>query len=206
MEHAIQAVIALLAITNPLGNAPIFFTFTEQATSSERRRDALRACVAVFVILTVAALAGQWILRVFGISFPAFQAAGGLVVSLMGLEMLRGNPSKIQHDHNPAEDQDDPMLIPLAMPLIAGPGAITTVITLSTRGSAWSGITDALIAVVVTTAALFLALVSSSWLAKRLSERADRIFLRFMGLILLAVGAQLLLAGVRSFMTGHMGL
>lgn len=203
MEHLIQAIIALLAIANPLGAAPIFFTLTEDLADAERRRAALHASLAVLIILTSAAVVGQWILEAFGISFAAFQAAGGLVVSLMGLEMLRGSPTRVQHDHNGDDDREDSILVPFAMPLVAGPGAITTVITLTTRYQSWRGISDALVAVAVTTVLLYAALRSSTWLAKRLSSRAHRIFLRFMGLILLAVGAQLLLTGVRSFMASH---
>ncbi len=201
MDHIVQATIALLAIANPIGAAPLFSSFTESLSESEQQQAAVRATIAVFIILTLATLAGHWVLKAFGISIPAFQAAGGLVVLLMGLEMLRGSPTKVQFDNKPEADREDSVLVPFAMPLIAGPGAITTVITLSTRGHVWwTGTLVSLIAIVVTCFVLLLALRSSAWLVERISDRAHRIFLRFMGLILLAVGAQLLLTGIHSFL------
>lgn len=201
MDHIIQATIALLAIANPIGAAPLFSSFTESLSDDEQRQAARRAALAVFIILAIATLTGHWILRAFGISIPAFQAAGGLVVLLMGLEMLRGNPTKVQFDNKPETEREDSVIVPFAMPLIAGPGAITTVITLSTRNpSWWNGMLVSLIAILVTSLVLLLSLHFSSWLVERISARAHRIFLRFMGLILLAIGAQLLLTGVRTFL------
>jgi len=73
----------------------------------------------------------------FRYSLPAFGAAGGLVIVLMGLEMLRGTPTRVQHDDQAEPDRDDPIIIPFAMPLVAGPGAITTVITLTAQHEGW---------------------------------------------------------------------
>jgi multiple antibiotic resistance protein len=137
MNTLLQDAVALLAITNPLGAIPAFLAITERMDSGGRLRAGIRASLAVGIILFVAALAGKPILRAFGISMPAFQAAGGLVILLMGLEMLRGVPTKVQHDEASAESADERVLVPLAMPLVAGPGAITTVITLSARASGW---------------------------------------------------------------------
>lgn len=199
MDDLIRSVIAVLAIANPIGAAPIFLSLTDGATPAERRRAALHATIAVLVILTVAALGGRWVLHTFGISFPAFRAAGGLVILLMGLEMLGGSPTHVQHEQGPAA-ADDAILVPLAMPLIAGPGAITTVITLTTQTGGWRGQANALAAVAVTAAVLYLSLRSAERLAARVSARGQRIFLRFMGLVLVSVGAQLLLTGVRTFL------
>jgi multiple antibiotic resistance protein len=152
----------------------------------------------VFAILALAALGGRGILGTFGISIPAFRAAGGLVILLMGLEMLRGSPTRVQHER--PDESDDAIVIPLAMPLIAGPGAITTVITLTTQSPGWRGQLHALLAVAVTSAVLLVTLLSSNWIGERIAARGQRIFLRFMGLILLSIGAELLLTGVRTFL------
>jgi multiple antibiotic resistance protein len=202
VESLVQAVIAVLAIANPIGAAPVFLTLTENARPAERSRAAVRVSVAVLVILTASALFGRVILGAFGISDAAFRAAGGLVIVLMGLEMLRGSPTRVQHDHQAVEEDDaddDVVIIPLAMPLIAGPGAITTVITLVAQRPGPDGILRALLAVAITTVVLFLTLYFAGWLARMVSPRGQRIFLRFMGLILVSVGAQLLLTGTRAF-------
>lgn len=198
MDDLVRAIIAVLAISNPLGAVPLFLSLTEASQPAERRRAAVRAALAVFLILALAALGGRAILATFGISIPAFRAAGGLVILLMGLEMLRGSPTRVQHEQAP--DADDAIVIPLAMPLIAGPGAITTVITLTTQAPGWRGQMHAFVAVAVTAAVLLGMLLSSNWIGERITARGQRIFLRFMGLILVSIGAELLLTGVRTFL------
>jgi multiple antibiotic resistance protein len=201
VESLVQAVIAVLAIANPIGAVPIFLSLTEELDAGARNRAAARVAVAVLVILTASALFGRVILNTFSITDAAFRAAGGLVIVLMGLEMLRGTPTRVQHDPKPPAEEDDAILVPLAMPLIAGPGAITTVISLVAQRPGPDGIMRALIAVAITTVVLFVTLRWAGVLARVLSARGQRIFLRFMGLILLSIGAQLLLSGTRTFFT-----
>jgi multiple antibiotic resistance protein len=198
VEDLVRATIAVLAIANPLGAVPLFLSLTEYRQGDERRRAAIRAALAVFVILALAALGGRAMLSTFGISIPAFRAAGGLVIMLMGLEMLRGSPTRMQHEQPP--ESDDAIVIPLAMPLIAGPGAITTVITLTTQAPGWRGQLHAFVAVAFTSGVLLVTLLSSNWIGERIAARGQRIFLRFMGLILVSIGAELLLTGVRTFL------
>lgn len=198
MPSFAQEVVALLAITNPLGAVPMFLAITEGLSPGERSRAGLRAAVAVIVILGGAAVAGRAVLAAFGISMPALQAAGGLVVLLMGLEMLHGMATRVQHDAEPQSTHEQ-VLVPLAMPLMAGPGAITTVLTLSSRAAAWSEVVVLLIAVGVVGAAILAALLSANHLSGFIGYRAQRILLRFMGLILAAVGAEVLLEGVYTF-------
>jgi multiple antibiotic resistance protein len=102
-----QEIVALLAITNPLGAVPVFLAITGVMASHDRSRAAMRAAVAVVVILGIVAIAGKTLLATFGISMPALQAAGGLVVLLMGLEMLHGKPTKVQHDEEPESRQNN---------------------------------------------------------------------------------------------------
>jgi len=198
MTSLLQDIVALLAITNPLGALPVFLAITERLAPAQRSRAGLRAAFAVTIILAVAALAGKPVLAAFGISMPALQAAGGLVVLLMGLEMLRGAPTRVQHDQEP-QSAADQVLVPLAMPLLAGPGAIATVITLASRAAAWRDTTMLLMAVVVVGAAIGITLACAARLGRLIGYRGQRILLRFMGLILAAVGAEVLLAGIYTF-------
>ena len=198
MATLLQDIVALLAISNPLGALPVFLAITESVTPAERRRAGLRAAFAATTILAVSAVVGRPILAAFGISMPALQAAGGLVILLMGLEMLHGAPTRVQHDDE-GQSTADRVLVPLAMPLLAGPGAITTVLTLSSRVGTLTETMTLLIAVVAVGAIIAVILASATRLGNFLGSRGQRIFLRFMGLILAAVGAQLLLAGVHSF-------
>lgn len=199
MSTLLQDIVALLAISNPLGAVPVFLALTEGATSSERTRAGLQAAVAASVILGGVAVAGRPVLAAFGISMPALQASGGLVILMMGLEMLHGAPTRVQHDEGAQQSAADRVMIPLAMPLLAGPGAITTVLTLSSRLGTWTDTMMLLVAVMVVGTTIALILLSASRLGGLLGVRGQRILLRFMGLILAAIGAEILLAGVYTF-------
>jgi multiple antibiotic resistance protein len=201
VKPAIQASAALLAITNPINAATVFVGLTEGDDPMMRRAAVRRVCLVVLVIMVGAALGGVWVLRAFGISLPAFEAAGGLVVLLMGLDMLRGQHTRLQHDHPQDATPDDQVLVPLAMPIIAGPGTMTTIVTLTTQ-RADGGLLPVLCAIAVTLLVLFVMLRASTWIDQHISPRTHRVFLRFMGLILLAVGVQLVLAGVHTFWIG----
>jgi multiple antibiotic resistance protein len=198
MRSLVQAVIAVLAIADPLGAAPVFVSLTRGMQPAERARAARRAAVAVAVILMLAALGGSAVLDLFGISLPAFRAGGGLVVLLMGLEMLGGQRTRVQPEPDGTRG-DDTLLVPFAMPLIAGPGAITTVVALSARATGWRGQVDVLVAVALTALAVWATLRSAGWVQRKFSARAHEILLRFMGLILVAIGAQLVLSGSAEF-------
>ncbi len=203
MEAFIQAIVALLAIANPIGAAPIFLGIVEGLEPAQKRAAAVRAALSVFAILAVSAIIGQSMLKLFGISLPAFRAAGGLVIALMGLEMLRGEATRVQHEPDRFSDADDEILVPFAMPIVAGPGAITTVITLAVTHR-----TDHLPLVALAGSASLAALL---WLTLRvmvsnerlMGIRGQRILTRFMGLILVAIGFQLGLDGVRDFFAAN---
>lgn len=199
METLLQDIVALLAITNPLGAIPAFLAIAQKMSAKNRRRAAVTAALTVGIILATAALAGTPILKAFGISMPAFQAVGGLLILIMGLEMLYGAPTKVQQDEGADESLEERVLVPLAMPLLAGPGAITTTIALSARTGTWLETIFLLAAVLVVAVTTFVALSSAGWVGKNVGRRGQGIFLRFMGLILAAVGAQLLLSGLYSF-------
>ncbi len=199
MDELVHDLAALLAISNPIGAVPVFLSLTTGMDPGQRRAAVVRASVAVFVILLVSAVVGRSLLQAFGISYAAFRAAGGLIILFMGLEMLRGSPTKVQKEGRPSAAGDDPILVPFVMPLVAGPGAITTVITLTARGHGWQSQLEVFVAIAATAAILFVALLSSGWIARRLGSTGQRVFLRFMGLILAAIGTQSLLSGIKEF-------
>lgn len=191
---------ALLAIADPVSAVPVFLALTRGQVPPERSRSALRASTAVFLILVGAAVGGRAVLSLFGVSLPALEAGGGLVILLIGLDTLRGAPTGILPERAPQPSAGDAMIFPFAMPLIAGPGAIVTVITLAARSPSWRDEIGLLIAVAVTSLVLFALLRSSLWLDRRLSDQGYRLFSRFMGLILVTLGAQFVLSGVRAFL------
>ncbi|MBY0276458.1 MarC family protein [Candidatus Binatia bacterium] len=193
----LQAVIALIAIANPFAAVPIFHAMVPRSDAAARRHAANRVAIAVFAILAGAVLVGGTILELFGISFAAFRAGGGLVVTLTGLDMLRSKGAESPEDG--AQGAVDPLIVPLAMPLIAGPGTIITAMTMVARNSIAGRPWLVLIAIAVLAVVVWLVLVMSGWLQQRLGARGQGIVVRFMGLVLVAIGAQLVLTGIADF-------
>ncbi|KAB2841853.1 MarC family protein [bacterium] len=201
LHYFLHATVALVAMVNPLEAAQFFPTFTQGATPAQLRQAALKATFYAFTILTVSALVGRYILMAFGISTSAFQAAGGLVIMTVGFRMLWGEAQTAKEPSaanvNPAESVG--LLVPFVMPIVTGPGAITTAITLTTRDEGVVNLVVVLGAILLNAVILWFSLRASVMMEKWLSVRAQKLISRFMGLILLAIGAQMAMSGVRAF-------
>ncbi len=200
-EFYAQAIISVLVITDPITRGIFFKSLTEN--EPERRRGYIRTItITVAVVLGIAALAGREILDLIGINLGAFGIAGGLVVALMGFEMLfGGEPSRAQggkEAHEEPESFEGSVIVPYAIPFIAGPGAITLVITLAASTDNGEGTVAALIAVAV---AVVLLPIGHLLISERvnLSERAMQIATKFGGLLITTIGIQLMLNGIKTF-------
>jgi multiple antibiotic resistance protein len=195
----LQATIALIAIANPVAALPVFLSLVATDDPAVRRAAANRVALAVFAILAGAVLAGRFVLELFGVSFAAFRVGGGLVVTLTGLDMLRRHDPLSEEDAATALSAADRLIVPVAMPLIAGPGTIITAMTMTARagsvGSPWAVV----VAVAVVALVVWLVLVLSGLLHRRIGLRGEAIVVRFMGLVLVAIGAQLVLGGIADF-------
>jgi len=199
-EIYFQAVISLLVITAPFDPIKILF-FGQAISTSGRSRNAgaLSAATYVAIILAGSALIGKPLLSLMGINLDAFRVVGGIIIALMGFEMLYGGgTSKVQGEdqrkHGPEEG--DALLIPLALPLIAGPGAITTTITLAAGDD---GLIAALIGIAVVAVVTFM---SFAWLGKIIETAKPStvaVLARIGGLLLATIGMQMALGGLKSF-------
>ena len=195
----LQATIALIAIANPFAALPVFLSLVPATRRRRNAQAANRVSLAVFLILAGAVLVDRFVLQLFGISFPAFRAGGGLVVTLTGLDMLRReHPTRSGDDVTTALSAADQLIVPVAMPLIAGPGTIIAAMTLAARARPGPPVM-VLIAVAVTALAVWLVLAMSGWMQQRLGARGQAIVVRFMGLVLVAIGAELVLGGIGAF-------
>lgn len=204
-QYLLQAVVAILAVTDPLGAAPVFTRLTEETTDAERRQGAVRATLVVYIILAACAVAGGWFFRALAIELSALRAAGGLVITIMGVEMLLGSPTRVQRDQArepTARGARDPLLVPFALPVVAGPGTIATVVAMTARGDGMGHVIVVLLAVAVVALILLVSLIWAPRLA-RLSKSGYGAYLRMTGLILLAIGVQLLLGGAAQFVAGR---
>ena len=200
-EQILYASIALIALTNPLAELPFFFAATDGFSRAEMRRASVKVAFGVLIVLGVAAIGGARILALLDVSFAAFRTAGGIVVILASLEMLRGAGFGITGVHRGPGETEDHLWVPLVMPLIAGPASITAAITLALDepGVLIGFPVATLTAVVVASVVVLLVLLAATFLSDRLSRRTVRIFERFSGLILLAIACQMVLGGIQEF-------
>lgn len=202
-NYYLQAIVGVLVITDPITRGFYFKTLTQN--EPERRREyAFKIATAVAIILGVSAIAGREILDLMGIDLGAFGVAGGLVVALMGFEMLfGGEPSRAQggeeaHEEPDPESFEGQVIVPYAMPFVAGPGAITLVITIASGTSDGSGAIAALVAVAI---AVILLPIGHLLVSQKLSlsDNAMKIATKLGGLLVATIGIQLMLSGIQNF-------
>ena len=202
LKFALVALSAMFFVVDPLANLPVFLSITVNCTPEQRRAVAGRAALAAWVLLSVFAIAGGLIFQAFGISLGAFKVAGGIMLLLMSIDMMRAQPSPTR---TTAEEQaesatrgDDIAIFPLATPMLAGPGAIATVMVLMSR-AAWNPVRTPSVFVAVTVTCFI------AWLLMRGAANAERLlpktllraFERIMGLLLAAVAVEFVAGGVR---------
>lgn len=200
LEYAFLTFGSLFAIVDPFAAIPTFLAMTEDDTPAQRRRMARTACLTCAGVMTVFALLGPSIFKLFGITLAAFQLAGGLVLLLSALDMLRAQKSALRETPEEAEEgrgKDDIAITPLAVPMLAGPGAITTSIVLAGKADtlAHKGIFFVCIAAVALISYYALTLAASG--ASRISSTLMNIITRLMGLLLAAIGVQFILSALK---------
>jgi multiple antibiotic resistance protein len=200
LEYAFLTFGSLFAIVDPFAAIPTFLALTSRDTPKQRRRIARTACITCGGVMSLFALLGPTIFHLFGITLAAFQVAGGLVLLLSALDMLRAQKSALKE--TPEElaegmNKTDIAITPLAVPLLAGPGAITTSIVMAGRATNifHKAIFFALIALVALISYWTLTLASES--VKKLSPTLLNIITRLMGLLLAAIGVQFILSALK---------
>jgi len=198
-ELLVSAFVTLFVIIDPIGLAPLFVALTRGMTVDERMRVGLRAIVAAFAILTLFGVFGERLLTAIGISIPAFRISGGLLLFLTALDMLFERRSD-RRERKADEALPDPSIFPLAMPLIAGPGALATMVLLSTQNT---GDVTALVVVHL----VMVAVLAITWLLFRISPLVERVLghigivvlTRLFGILLAALSVQFVLDGLRDY-------
>ncbi|WP_019014977.1 MarC family protein [Elioraea tepidiphila] len=207
LELFLYAFVAFVVILDPPGTAAIFLGMTPRDTPARRRAQALKASWIAALVLVVFGIAGEFLLRAMGIGLPAFQVAGGILLFLLAADMVMVRHSGLratERERAEAEASDhDISVFPLAIPLIAGPGAMTTVVLL--RGRA--GDDPAALAAVFGALALGLAVTLAAMLVatplmRLLGQTGADVLSRVLGVVLAALAAQIALDGVRGFFAG----
>ncbi len=195
LNLAITAFVSLFVIIDPIGLAPLFVAVTKNNTKAERRKIAFRSVLVGLGILAVFGIAGERVLTVIGISMPAFRISGGLLLFLTAIEMLF--EKRTERRENQAEPAPDPSVFPLAMPLIAGPGAMTTMILLTGQHDSLAGqvmVFGVMVAVLMIVLTMFLL---GNMLERLLGQTGINLISRLFGMFLAALSVQFVIDGIR---------
>ncbi len=188
------------AIMNPIGNIPIFMGLTSDFPPEVQREIARKSVLQAYIIVAIFVVFGSLIFKLFGISLPAFQIAGGILVFLIGLDLLHARHSKMHQPRPnvplPEESPDDIALTPLATPILAGPGTISTAINFAGEGGHWVKIAEVMFVFAVICGLTYLAFILSNRISRAVRPRVIRLVGRLMGLILTIMAVQMILSGI----------
>lgn len=214
MDHVafLKAFLGLFAMMNPIGNTGIFISMTGDLPARFKARAALKVTIVVLIILIGAVFGGTAILNAFGISLPAFQLAGGLIVLGIGFKMLKGGDNEA-HTTPEGEQKlldlqadevkvNNALIVPLSMPILGGPGSITTVVTVAAAYPTLSGQIGAAAGTAALTLIMGVCFALSGLLQRFITPHAQQIILRFMGMILVAIAADMMLTGFQQSVGG----
>ncbi|MFI5229308.1 MAG: MarC family protein [Gemmatimonadales bacterium] len=198
-QFALVTLTSVLFIVDPIAVIPTYLVITHDETAEHRAATARRACIAGALILIVFALGGSLIFQLFGITIDAFRIAGGLILWVVAMDMLHGQRRTQESSPEIAEGRvkEDVAVTPLAMPMLAGPGAISTVMVLAGQARA---VPEKLVlygSIVITMLISWIVLRAGERLAIRMGQTGIRVMTRIMGLLLAAIAVQFVLTGAR---------
>ncbi|PSH02943.1 MAG: antibiotic resistance protein MarC [Acidobacteria bacterium] len=197
-EFWFVALSSIFFLVDPFAAVPPFISMTSRADSKARRRMASRAAWTCFIVLTLFALSGTFIFKLFGITLAAFEIAGGLILLLIGIDMLQARRSTQEGVSETEEGalKEDISITPLGVPLLAGPGAISTVMVLMGASPNWKHTIPVFVGIAFTAYASYIILASADRVRKRIGETGIRIMMRIMGLMLTAIAVQFVINGL----------
>jgi len=206
-EYALytKTLIGVLSIVNPLGAIPIFLSLCSDRTSSQRKQVARNSALAVAIILIIATWAGDWVLGFFGIGIPAFRTGGGLLILLMAISMMHAKQSHAKQTPSEADEADNKeniAVVPLAIPLMAGPGAISMVIIDAHQIADWTSRLILSGGIITVALIVWIALRLAAPIGQKLGTTGLNIATRVMGLLLAAIGIQMLTSGIAKLLPG----
>jgi multiple antibiotic resistance protein len=199
VRFSLLALSSIFFLVDPFAALPTFLAVTSGQDEKKRRRTARKASLTAFIILTAFALAGTYIFRIFGITLPAFEIAGGILLLLIGLDMLEAKRSPTQESSDEAAEaaqKDDVGIVPLGIPMLAGPGSIATVMVLVGQAQTRWQLVAIIAAIGVTALICYLVLGGATRVARALGETGIRILVRIMGLLLVSLAVQYFVNGL----------
>ncbi|MDE1162834.1 MAG: MarC family protein [Acidobacteriaceae bacterium] len=198
VRFSLLALSSIFFLVDPFAALPTFLAVTAGQTDEKRKRTARKASLTAFVVLTSFALAGTYIFKMFGITIPAFEISGGIILLLIGLDMLEAKRSPTQESPDEtaaASVKDDAGIVPMGVPMLAGPGAITSVMVLVGQVQSKLQLLAILASIAVTAAICWAVLHAADRVARVLGETGIRILVRIMGMLLVALAVQYFVNG-----------
>lgn len=197
--YMITALVTMFVVIDPIGIAPLFIALTPGMTRAQRRRVAWRAVLVAGLVLTLFAFLGEAVLGFIGISMPAFRVAGGILLFLTALDMLFERRTKRREDRTDEASADDPSVFPLAIPLLAGPGSIASVILLTGERPGAEGLVTVLGITALTLVVMAVLLQAASHLEHMIGKTGIDVITRLLGMLLAALSVQFVLDGLNAF-------
>jgi multiple antibiotic resistance protein len=192
--------IGLISIVNPVGAIPIFLNITRGMAGNDQRRTGFRAAVALWIILIVVQFSGNAILSFFGIGIPSFRVAGGILILLIAISMMHAQLSRTKHTEEESQDaaeSDSVAVVPLGIPLLAGPGAISAVIVYSSQGSSILHYVAITLVITLAAAVCWVTFRSATHIETLLGRTGINVVMRIMGLIMTAVAVEFITGGLK---------
>jgi multiple antibiotic resistance protein len=196
----VKIFVAIMVIVDPIGGVPVFLTLTSGRSAVQRYRAAWVAALAVALVLLASALAGEHIMRLFGIGIPSFRVGAGIVILLMSISMLHGKLGATRQapgEAEEAEEKDTVAVVPLAIPLLSGPGAISTTIVYSHQSSFWMHTLMLCVIILVVAVSVWVSLRLAVPIGRALGTTGVNIATRLMGLILAAIAVEFIAGGMK---------
>ena len=199
-QFSLIAFTSIFVLVDPIAAVPTFLAMTVDSNRAQRRHMAVRAAWTCFIVLLVFSMAGTLIFRLFGITLAAFKIAGGLILGLIGLDMLKAKRSPTKETPDDTEEgaeKEDVGIIPLGIPMLAGPGSISSVMVLMGQNTDWPHASVVIGAIAASAFISFLVLAAADRVSSYLGETGIRILTRMMGLLLTAIAVQFVLNGLK---------
>lgn len=199
LQFSLVALTSIFFIVDPIATIPAFLVMTERNSPDKRRDLAKQASWTLFGVLSAFALVGSLIFKLFGITLPALKIAGGLLLFLVAVEMLearRSGTQEVEEERREGAEKDEIGIAPLGVPMLAGPGAISTAMLLMGQSTYWWQAIPVFVAIAVTSLASFYILAAADRVRGRLGETGIRVLMRLMGLVLASIAVQFVLNGL----------
>lgn len=207
LEHSeyLKFFAILLAIVNPIEAVPIFLDLTHHQSLKERRRTGNVAAWATLLLLLFVLFAGEGVLKLFGITIDSFRVGGGLLILLMAISMMQAHMSDVKQtsdERSEAAHKKDIAVVPLGIPLLAGPGAISTVILYSNQGHGLIHKTALSTVIIFVSFLVWFSFYLAPLAVKVLGQTGINVFTRIMGLVMAAVGVEFIVSGMKQLFPG----